>query len=83
MVRPSLVGDGHRLALAWYYRGAVGALLVYDISKHLTYEKVESWLKELLDHADNNLVVMLVGNKIDLNDIRAVPVEEAKSFAGS
>ncbi|XP_048450836.1 GTP-binding protein YPTM1-like, partial [Rhincodon typus] len=75
--------ERYRAITSAYYRGAVGALLVYDISKHLTYEKVESWLKELLDHADNNLVVMLVGNKIDLNDIRAVPVEEAKSFAGS
>lgn len=34
-----------------YYRGAVGALLVYDIAKHLTYENVERWLKELRDHA--------------------------------
>ena len=34
-----------------YYRGAVGALLVYDIAKHLTYENVERWLRELRDHA--------------------------------
>ena len=31
-----------------YYRGAVGALLVYDIAKHLTYENVERWLRELV-----------------------------------
>jgi Ras-related protein Rab-11A/Ras-related protein Rab-11B len=37
--------------LARYYRGAVGALLVYDISKHVTFENVERWLKELRDHA--------------------------------
>ena len=43
-----------------YYRGAVGALLVYDIAKHLTYENVERWLKELRDHADQNIVIMLV-----------------------
>ncbi|XP_072405008.1 ras-related protein Rab-25-like [Chiloscyllium punctatum] len=73
--------ERYRAITSAYYRGAVGALLVYDISKHLTYEKVECWLKELLDHADNNLVVMLVGNKSDLADIRAVPVEEAKLFA--
>ncbi|KAM6948382.1 ras-related protein Rab-11B-like [Aplochiton taeniatus] len=51
-----------------YYRGAVGALLVYDIAKHLTYENVERWLKELRDHADNNIVIMLVGNKSDLQN---------------
>ncbi|KAI9059723.1 GTPase [Trametes sanguinea] len=38
-----------------YYRGAVGALLVYDISKHATYVNVTRWLKELRDHADSNI----------------------------
>lgn len=66
-----------------YYRGAVGALLVYDIAKHLTYENVERWLKELRDHADNNIVIMLVGNKSDLRHLRAVPTDEAKTFAGN
>ena len=65
-----------------YYRGAVGALLVYDIAKHLTYENVERWLKELRDHADANIVIMLVGNKCDLRHLRAVPTEEAKVYAG-
>lgn len=65
-----------------YYRGAVGALLVYDIAKHLTYENVERWLRELRDHADDNIVIMLVGNKSDLRHLRAVPMDEAKAFAG-
>ena len=65
-----------------YYRGAVGALLVYDIAKHLTYENVERWLRELRDHADSNIVIMLVGNKSDLRHLRAVPTDEAKTFAG-
>ena len=65
-----------------YYRGAVGALLVYDIAKHLTYENVERWLKELRDHADANIVIMLVGNKCDLRHLRAVPTEEAKGYSG-
>ncbi|XP_067878675.1 ras-related protein Rab-11A-like [Heterodontus francisci] len=73
--------ERYRAITSAYYRGAVGALLVYDISKHLTYDSVERWLSELLDHADNNLVVMLVGNKTDLSEIRAVPAEEARSFA--
>ncbi len=71
------VGLFHR-----YYRGAVGALLVYDIAKHLTYENVERWLKELRDHADNNIVIMLVGNKSDLRHLRAVPTDESRAFAG-
>jgi len=66
-----------------YYRGAVGALLVYDIAKHATYVNVTRWLKELRDHADSNIVIMLVGNKSDLKHLRAVPTEEAKAFACS
>uniref|UniRef100_A0A8C2X4G5 Ras-related protein Rab-25 n=1 Tax=Cyclopterus lumpus TaxID=8103 RepID=A0A8C2X4G5_CYCLU len=61
--------------------GAVGALLVYDIAKHLTYENIERWLKELRDHADNNIVIMQVGNKSDLRHLRAVPTDEARAFA--
>lgn len=56
----------HRAITSAYYRGAVGALLVYDISKHVTFENVERWLKELRDHAEANIVVMLIGNKSDL-----------------
>lgn len=66
-----------------YYRGAVGALLVYDIAKHATYVNVTRWLKELRDHADTNIVIMLVGNKSDLKHLRAVPTEEAKAFSSS
>ena len=72
----------HRWFACRYYRGAVGALLVYDIAKHLTYENVERWLKELYDHADPHIVVMLVGNKSDLDSVRTVPTEEAQDFAG-
>uniref|UniRef100_A0A8C9Y737 Ras-related protein Rab-25 n=1 Tax=Sander lucioperca TaxID=283035 RepID=A0A8C9Y737_SANLU len=61
--------------------GRWGALLVYDIAKHLTYENVERWLKELRDHADSNIVIMLVGNKSDLRHLRAVPTDEARAFA--
>lgn len=73
--------ERYRAITSAYYRGAVGALLVYDIAKHLTYENVERWLKELRDHADDNIVIMLVGNKSDLRHLRAVPTDEAKAFA--
>lgn len=74
--------ERYRAITSAYYRGAVGALLVYDIAKHLTYENVERWLKELRDHADSNIVIMLVGNKSDLRHLRAVPTDEARAFAG-
>jgi len=73
--------ERYRAITSAYYRGAVGALLVYDISKHGTYTNVTRWLKELRDHADANIVIMLVGNKSDLKHLRAVPTDEAKAFS--
>jgi Ras-related protein Rab-11A len=75
--------ERYRAITSAYYRGAVGALLVYDISKKGTFENVERWLKELKDHADANLVVMLVGNKSDLKHLRAVSTEEGSAFAAA
>jgi len=73
--------ERYRAITSAYYRGAVGALLVYDIAKHVTYDNVNRWLKELRDHADSNIIIMLVGNKSDLKHLRAVATEEAKQFA--
>lgn len=53
-----------------YYRGAHGALLVYDIAKHITYEHIGVWLKEIRDCTDPNMPIMLVGNKNDLEYLR-------------
>ncbi|CAG8545360.1 14968_t:CDS:2, partial [Racocetra persica] len=63
--------ERYRAIKSAYYRGAVGALLVYDISKYKTYKSINCWLKELKDYADSNIVVMLVGNKME-NDFSFV-----------
>ncbi len=73
--------ERYRAITSAYYRGAVGALIVYDIAKVSTFESVDRWLKELRDHADSNIVIMLVGNKSDLRHLRAVPTEVAKQYA--
>lgn len=73
--------ERYRAITSAYYRGAVGALLMYDISKQETYVNVMRWLNELRDNADSQIVIMLVGNKCDLKHLRAVPTDEAKSFA--
>ena len=72
--------ERYRAITSAYYRGAVGALLVYDITKQVTYDNVERWLKELRDHADSNIVIMLVGNKSDLRHLRSVQTEDAQAF---
>ncbi|XP_028780341.1 ras-related protein RABA1f-like [Neltuma alba] len=73
--------ERYRAITSAYYRGAVGALLVYDVTRHVTFENVERWLKELRGHTDANIVVMLVGNKADLRHLRAVSVDDATAFA--
>lgn len=73
--------ERYRAITSAYYRGAVGALLVYDVTRHITFENVERWLKELRDHTDSNIVIMLVGNKADLRHLRAVSTDDAKTFA--
>ena len=60
----------------------MGALLVYDITKPQTFVNSERWLRELREHADDDIVIMLVGNKSDLKHVRAVGTEEAMTFAG-
>merc|ERR1711924_484363 len=60
---------------------AEGTLLVYDLTKHGTFENVDRWLRELRDHAEANIVGMLVGNKSDLKTQRAVETSEAMAFA--
>lgn len=54
---------------------------MYDVTRHVTFENVERWLKELRSHTDHNIVIMLVGNKADLRHLRAVSTEDAQAFA--
>lgn len=64
-----------------YYRGAAGALLVYDITRRETFEHLASWLEDARQHANANMTIMLIGNKADLGHRRAVTVEEGEEFA--
>lgn len=57
-----------------YYRGAVGAILAFDLTRKVTLENTEKWFNELKLHADPNIVILLVGNKTDLSDQRVLIV---------
>uniref|UniRef100_A0A5B7AZA0 Putative ras-related protein RABA5e n=1 Tax=Davidia involucrata TaxID=16924 RepID=A0A5B7AZA0_DAVIN len=70
-----------RAVTSAYYRGTVGALIVYDISRRTTFDSIARWLDELKTHSDTTVARMLVGNKCDLENIRAVSMEEGKSLA--
>jgi Ras-related protein Rab-11A len=73
--------ERYRAITSAYYRGAVGALLVYDVTKRNTFEHADRWLQELRDHAVQDVCVMLVGNKTDLTHLRAVQTEEGEAFS--
>ncbi|KFK41807.1 hypothetical protein AALP_AA2G174400 [Arabis alpina] len=66
-----------------YYRGALGALLIYDITRRPTFENIKKWLFELRDFANPDIVVVLVGNKSDLRQSREVEEDEGKTLAES
>ncbi len=62
-----------------YYRGAKGALLVYDVNNPISFENLDGWIKELEENIGQRIPVLMVGNKIDLE--RNVKSEEAKAYA--
>jgi len=64
-----------------YYRGAAGALLVYDITRRETFNHLTSWLEDARQHSNSNMTIMLIGNKSDLDNRRAVSYEEGEEFA--
>ncbi|KAJ2160124.1 Ras- protein Rab-2A [Coemansia sp. RSA 552] len=64
-----------------YYRGAVGALLVYDITRRDTFEHVATWLEDVRKHSNTETTIILIGNKCDLEAKRSVSREEGQKFA--
>ena len=64
-----------------YYKGAKGALVVYDITNKDSFLKVERYANELRENGDKNIYMILVGNKIDLQERRQVEYNEGKSLA--
>ena len=66
-----------------YYRGAHGVAVVFDITKECTFLQVESWLEEISQHASDGARRILIGNKSDLEDERAVDATRARDFAKS
>lgn len=64
-----------------YYRGAAGAVLVYDITNRESYNHITQWLNDARTLASPDIVVVLVGNKTDLQEEREVTFMEASRFA--
>lgn len=66
-----------------YYRDADGALLVYDITDYESFAKVRKWVRELRQIVGSDILIVIAGNKVDLERDRVVPEEEALSYAQS
>ena len=77
--------ERYRAITSAHYRRAVGALLVYDVTNEKSFQAVRRWMDELKDHAEPDIVIMLVGNKIDLcdrnPDVRRISREAGEKFA--
>ena len=72
--------DRYRAIASSYYRGAAGAILVYDITKKRSFDNLEKWLTELQNNGSEDMTLMLIGNKTDLR-MREVRSEDAGNYA--
>jgi small GTP-binding protein len=74
--------ERYRSLAPMYYRGASAAVVVYSIADRESFEGAKTWVAELRKKADPSVVIMLVGNKLDLApDRRRVDTEEAREYA--
>jgi Ras-related protein Rab-2A len=64
-----------------YYRGACGALLVFDMTRRETFEHVTSWLRDAKENSNMDMTILLIGNKNDLVEQREVSSDEARALA--
>ena len=73
--------ERYRAITQAYYRNALGALMVYDITSYDSYRSIKKWMREVKDNSENGVLLILIGNKSDLKDQREVRYEEAQKFA--
>ena len=74
--------DRFRALTKNYYKGANGIILIYDISATQTFENVKIWINNIKEEAKPNVIIYLVGNKIDLPpESRTITEEEGKKMA--
>ena len=64
-----------------YYKGAKGAFIVYDITKKSSFDNVDSWLNDLKLNNDENINIILIGNKTDLEEKREISIENGEKKA--
>ena len=73
--------DRYRSITKNYYKGANGIILIYDITNVETYNNVENWISQIKEESSPNVIIYIVGNKIDMENERKVTTEEGKKIA--
>eukprot|EP00928_Gymnodinium_smaydae_P047702 TRINITY_DN31851_c0_g1_i1.p1 TRINITY_DN31851_c0_g1~~TRINITY_DN31851_c0_g1_i1.p1 ORF type:complete len:213 (-),score=38.19 TRINITY_DN31851_c0_g1_i1:97-735(-) len=73
--------ERYRAVTRAYFRGALGALILYDITSEASYGHLAEWLQDAQDQASEDIVIMIVGNKCDLADQRKVTFDRANTWA--
>lgn len=74
--------EKYNVIRSMYFQGCVGALLVYDVTRHNTFETINSkWLKDFRKYVKKEGTYILIGNKIDLKDERVVSTEDGEKYA--
>ncbi|XP_023134241.1 RAB3D, member RAS oncogene family, a [Amphiprion ocellaris] len=73
--------ERYRTITTAYYRGAMGFLLMYDITSQESFCAVQDWATQIKTYSWDNAQVVLVGNKLDLEDDRQVPTADAQKLA--
>ena len=68
--------ERYRSITSAYYRGAKGAFIVYDITRKTTFDNIDRWVADLKANGDDNISIVLIGNKLDLEDQREVQKDE-------
>lgn len=61
-----------------YYRGAMGIMLVYDTTNEKSFENIKNWIRNIEEHASNDVEKMILGNKCDITDRRQVSKERGE-----
>ncbi|CAD8070029.1 unnamed protein product [Paramecium primaurelia] len=72
--------ERYRALTKAYYRGALGALIVFDVTNSDSFEALQEWIKHARDYSKPSIQIIIIGNKIDLEKERVISEQSAKQF---
>ena len=73
--------ENYRSITRSYYKNTICAIMIYDVTKKYTFENLKKWMEEAQTHGHEEMVIVIVGNKCELDKEREVPFHKGKEFA--